>query len=105
LKSTSRSTTTTWTTTWTTGGGLTSFDCSQVNSTPTFVCSSPINSTRWHNGAASEPALGDICYTDSGGGTRLPTGYYKITDGSRNGAYIQIGSSFSLGYVIDINGC
>lgn len=46
------------------------------------VCGESANTQRWHNGAGSEPTVGDTIYEDSAGNTPLPGGnnYFKITN-------------------------
>ncbi len=72
---------------------LTSYTSSiPSNATIFTVCSQSMTVTYYHNGSTTYPQNGDNVYTNSNGSTVVPTGYYKIDNGS-NGLYIQVGNS------------
>ena len=53
----------------------------------------PINQTFHHDGSGSNPAAGDHCYSDAGGTSPLPAGYYQLqpsSTGAGNRTYLQI---------------
>ena len=60
----------------------------------------PIDQTFHHDGSTSNPTAGDHCYSDAGGTTPLPAGYYQLqpsSTGAGNRLYLQI--TGSLGQV------
>ena len=53
----------------------------------------PINQTFHHDGSGSNPTAGDHCYSDAGGTSPLPAGYYQLqpsSTGAGNRTYLQI---------------
>jgi len=70
------------------------FGSSVVQTTSSAACSSAITQTYYFSNVdggvgETEPEIGDIVYSDSGGTTLLPTGFYKLV----SGYYIQVNSA------------
>tara|TARA_R110002060_G_C2027463_1_gene93009 strand:+ start:36 stop:467 length:432 start_codon:yes stop_codon:yes gene_type:complete len=61
-----------------------------VASTP--ICSQTVNITYYHNGSGTNPVLGDIVYTDSGGTAPYQYESMKVNFGGSNGSYLILKS-------------
>ena len=57
-------------------GNITSFNSSTVQTSTANACAATINQTYYHNGSASNPAIGDECYINQAFTTVLAEGYY-----------------------------
>ena len=80
-------------------GNITSFNSSTVQTSTANACAATINQTYYHNGSASNPAIGDECYINQGFTTVLAEGYYLT---SSSGGFRITGTS---GTVASIFSC
>ena len=71
-------------------GSLTSFIGSVYSSGN--ICSQTMNITYYHNGSGTNPVLGDIVYTDSGGTAPYQYESMKVNFGGSNGSYLILKS-------------
>jgi len=63
-----------------TGATLTAYNSSNFGQLSAFnACSDKSSVTYYHDGALSEPAVGDTLYSDSAGTNSLAAGYYRLT--------------------------
>ena len=81
-------------------GNLTSFNGSVGAKDP---CSSSTTRLYYHNGSSSLPVVNDFVYDGSSGSTVLPSGNYKLSDGTK--MEVSGGGVSTAGKVLVIGPC